>query len=156
MPIPWRRAPAAGALMFDARRGAIAFGCLPAIGRAYPLQPVYVPVAGAGRGVPDQGDAFQEFRKNSTRYPNQEWPARRTHTAFTGKEKRSASSGGPLFAMLSDDELLSVLIRVPRVMHKALAATCKRFRLAVRGKVRAQTACIRHVTYTQWPRCHHI
>ena len=53
------------------------------------------------------------------------------------KEKKDAGVNAlrlSPFGMLTEDLLLSVLIRVPRADHRAISSTCKRFRLLVRGK----------------------
>ena len=62
------------------------------------------------------------------------------------KEKKDAGVNAlrlSPFGMLTEDLLLSVLIRAPRADHRAISSTCKRFRFLVRGKgfIQARRQC---------------
>lgn len=106
--------------------------------------PFYTPIAGTGSTHPRQVDLDMSIARI---FRGQKAIKQQLFTPFTKKKSAGQSLLASLehspFGSLDEDLLLSVLIRAPRETHRALAATCKRFRLVVRGKrfVQARRKC---------------
>jgi hypothetical protein len=104
--------------------------------------PIYTPVAGMGHSHPVDVDPFWAVMyqarfgspppKPKLYIPFKESAAEQDAAQAALDESPFARSFG-LLDCLSEDLILSILVRTPRDLHCTLTATCKRFRFLIRG-----------------------